>query len=653
MHRIFSIACFVLLFFTSIATAEHDLRRLKYNNPSLVVDLGVGLWAWPLPMDFDHDGDLDMVVSCPDKPSNGTYFFENTQGDVKMPVFRPGRRISRGLNNVQVSYIDGGPRVLSPGREHHCFFAVGLDDSIALPVKVDFHRPVGKYSEKTRAQQWSYCDFDADGKLDILVGVGDWSDYGWDDAFNQAGQWTHGPLHGFVYLMRNRGTNAEPVYAEPEKLTAIGQIIDVYGRPSPNYADFDGDGDFDLLCGEFLDGFTYFENVGSRQAPRFQLGKRLINERGERLAMELQMIVPVAIDWDGDGDSDLIVGDEDGRVALVEHTGKIQDGVPLFRDPIYFQQQADNVMCGALATPCGIDWDGDGDDDLLCGNTAGYIVYYENLGMPDGQPDSTPRWAAPVRLAADDETIRIQAGSHGSIQGPCEAKWGYTTLTAGDWDHDGLPDVLANSIWGRVLWYRNVGTRTQPKLAAARPVEVAWPDEPPKPAWNWWNPEGAELVTQWRTTPVIVDFDDDGLNDLLMLDHEGFLALYRRARQHGRYILQPSERVFVDPAGMPIRLNDKPAGGSGRRKLSVTDWDGDGRLDVLVNSKNADWYRQIESAGGRYVLQNMGAIGEREISSHTTSPTTVDWNRDQVPDLLVGGEDGFLYYLPNPRRAGE
>ena len=45
------------------------------------VDLGVGLWAWPLPMDFDRDGDLDLVVSCPDKPSNGLWFFENPSQD--------------------------------------------------------------------------------------------------------------------------------------------------------------------------------------------------------------------------------------------------------------------------------------------------------------------------------------------------------------------------------------------------------------------------------------------------------------------------------------------------------------------------------------------------------------------------------------------
>ena len=35
------------------------------------------------------------------------------------------------------------------------------------------------------------------------------------------------------------------------------------------------------------------------------------------------MITPTAIDWDKDGDLDLIVGDEDGRVAFVENTGKL------------------------------------------------------------------------------------------------------------------------------------------------------------------------------------------------------------------------------------------------------------------------------------------------------------------------------------------
>ena len=106
---------------------------------------------------------------------------------------------------------------------------------------------------------------------------------------------------------------------------------ETFGWPSPNFADFDGDGDLDLLCGEFLDGFTYFENVGTRREPRYAPGRRLKAPDGTPLVMDLQMITPTAIDWDGDGDLDLIVGDEDGRVALVENTGKlVATGLPQF-----------------------------------------------------------------------------------------------------------------------------------------------------------------------------------------------------------------------------------------------------------------------------------------------------------------------------------
>ena len=31
-------------------THATDLERIKYNNPGLKVDLGVGLWAWPMPV---------------------------------------------------------------------------------------------------------------------------------------------------------------------------------------------------------------------------------------------------------------------------------------------------------------------------------------------------------------------------------------------------------------------------------------------------------------------------------------------------------------------------------------------------------------------------------------------------------------------------
>lgn len=626
----------------SLAANDGELKRLQYNNPGLVVDLGVGLWAWPIPMDFDGDGDNDLVVVCPDKPFNGTYFFENTEGNTTFPVFEPPVRISEGRQNVQVSYVDGRPRILSPGYEHVEFKQKGLGSQVGLPLSSDdIFKPKGKL----RAKQWKYVDYDGDGIQDIVAGIGDWTDYGWDDAYNEKGVWTNGPLRGFVFWVRNDGTNEKPLYTSSQAIRAGDEQLEVYGWPSPNFEDFDGDGDLDLLCGEFLDSFTYFQNVGSRKKPVYAAGKKLTH-RNEILTMDLQMIVPVAFDWDKDGDFDLICGDEDGRVAFIEHTGTCKEGIPLFNKPVYFEQKAKDVKFGALATPYGVDWDDDGDEDIICGNTAGYIGFFENLGGGDN-----PKWDRVTLLKAEGRTIRIQAGPSGSIQGPAEAKWGYTTQTVADWDNDGLLDIVVNSIWGKIIWYRNIGVPGKPILDGARPITVEWPDKAPKPAWNWWNPVGDELVTQWRTTPVAVDWNRDGLMDLVMLDHEGRLAFFERTKKDGRLALLPGERIFVDENGQQLDLIRGPAGGSGRRKLEVVDWDGDGRLDILFNGENADFYRNVLEKNGKILLKNMGSLDSRKISGHTSSPTLVDWDKNGIPDLLVGSEDGRLYYKKNPRAA--
>ena len=218
---------------------------------------------------------------------------------------------------------------------------------------------------------------------------------------------------------------------------------------------------------------------------------------------------------------------------------------------------------------------------------------------------------------------------------------------------------MVNSIWGKVVWYRNVGTGPQPKLAAAAPIEVTWSGTPPKPAWNWWSPVGKQLATQWRTTPVVIDWEKDGLNDLVMLDHEGYLSLFRRARRGQRLDLRPGERIFHErritqdgnlrtTQDLPLRLNTGTAGKSGRRKLCLVDWDGDGRRDLLVNSQNVDVFLNLGSQNGRTFFENRGKVAPWKLAGHTTSPTTVDWDGDGVRDLLVGAEDGFLYLL---RRA--
>ncbi len=654
MPRLLAVFTLAILFAAAtLSAAAEDLAPLHYNNDGLAVDLGVGLWAWPVPCDADDDGDFDLIVSCPDKPYNGIWLFENTTGDTarhKFPVFAPPRRLSKTVHYVLPSYVNGKLRVLSPGTEYPDFVRTGLDSKVPLPAPKTIHNPTGNASgsrNKIRHNEWRYADYDGDGATDLIIGIEDWSHYGWDDAWNAEGKWKNGPLRGIVYWLRNEGTDSEPKYAAPVQVMTQDGPVDTFGCPTPNFADFDGDGDLDLLCGEFLDGFTYFENTGTRTAPSYSAGRRLLTENGDKLAMDLEMIVPIAFDWDKDGDLDLVVGDEDGRVALIENTGSLGGNrTPQFLEPRYFQQQAELLKCGALATPVGVDWDGDGDTDIISGNTAGYIEFFENLSGPRV---ATPKWAAPVRLTAGGKTFRVMAGPNGSIQGPCEAKWGYTTQSVADWNGDGLPDIVLNSIWGRVEWLENIGTRTEPKLAAPQPVEVAWEATPPKPQWTWWQPPGKQLVTQWRTTPLVYDFTGDGFADLAMLDPEGYLALYERAKRDDKLVLLPPQRAFVDEAGQPLRLNERRAGGSGRRKLCVVDWTGDGKFDLLLNSANADLLEQVDHRDGKWIFKKAGSIAERNIEGHDVSPTAVDFDANGIPDFLGGAEDGHFYFLKNPR----
>jgi hypothetical protein len=657
---------------------KRELLPLRYNHPGLVVDLGVGLWAWPIPCDADSDGDFDLIVSCPDKPSNGVWYFENRSGDTAinpMPVFQPAIKLSGTVHYVMPSYIGNNMRVLSPGKEYSSFTQSGIQNSVPLSVPANFYKPQGKQTKgpKVRHNQWRFADYDGDDILDLIVGVEDWSFYGWDDAWDRNGQWIAGPLRGFVYFLKgnpppnsaspnsaspNNTSPANPS-VQPEKQTfqppvAIetvgGQPLETFGCPSPNLHDWDGDGDLDILCGEFLDSFTYFENAGSRQSPKYKTGYRLKTPQGSPLSMDLQMIVPVAFDWDRDGFMDLIVGDEDGRVAWVRNTGRLDSNqAPVFDCPQYFQQVAETLKCGALATPVGVDWDQDGDEDILSGNTAGYIEFFENLSGPNVE---SPKWQKPRRLEVDGAPFRIMAGKNGSIQGPAEAKWGYTTFSVADWDQDGKLDVVLNSILGQVVWLRNIGEPTAPRLSNPEPITVQWDTEPPTLSWGWLRPEGNQLLTQWRTTPVVVDFNRDGLVDLAMLDTEGYLAFFERYKDDEVLRLKPPTRRFLNEKGEPLQLNSKQAGGSGRRKLAIVDWNDDGHLDWLFNSKNAELWLQIpsnqqtdSSRQAPWHFQAIGPLSDRNIEGHDVSPTTIDLDGDGLRDFLGGAEDGRLYYM--------
>ena len=630
-----------------------DFERLSCQAPEGESrDLKVGLWAWPAAMDFDGDGDLDLVVSCPCGPYNGIFLFRNPGGG-PTPVFSRAERIG---GKGYWSFVRGnssrrGPNdVFLPGERHADFPRNGLLE----PVRFG-ELPENVHTNDLQGNVWREVDFDGDGRLDVLVGTDDWSALrdalwgrGMRENYAPDGRWIGPSAPGNVYFARNLGAKGgKTAYATPELVRlADGSPLVTEGNPMPMCEDWDGDGDLDLICGCYVNTFTFYENVGTRTAPKYAAGRRVRAADGRPLAMDLARITPSAIDWDGDGRLDILCGDEDGRVAFIRGVPRPRGQPPVFEAPRYFRQEADDVNFGALSTPSGVDWDGDGDWDLVAGNTAGEIAFIENLSGPGA---ARPRWAEPVKLKAGGREIRFRAGANGSIQGPIERNWGYTCLTAADWDGDGLPDLMVNTITGDVVWFRNVGTRTKPALAPAEDVEVEWEGEQPRLGYGWYaprhkaNPKG--LLTQWRTTPVMFDWNGDGLMDLVMLDHEGYLAFFERTRRDGRLALLPPKRVLADKDGRPLRLAPRPAGHSGRRKLAIADVNGDGRPDLLADGTNVDIYLNLGTDGAVTRFDDPFPAGRRKLSNHSTAPTTVDFDGDGRPELVVGAEDGYFYHL--------
>ncbi len=625
---------------------ENSLCKLEYNNPGLLVDLDAGFKALPMPMDFDGDGDTDLLISeSGSYAESGIFYFENISGNVEMPVFRRAMKVSyerRRLGSdgslFQVSTLNGGTHVITPDnvREKLLIYRnvpqnVFWDmNEIVLPNKGY------DYLHSFKLTQWLLIDFDGDDIKDLLCsaasphittlrGAGSLQR---QQAFDKL------PKHSQLLFFKNKGTDIDPVFVDPvEILKQNGESLASELSVKPTFADYDNDGDVDYIAIGLVDKqFKFFENIGTLEKYLFSEGKT-ISFNGNPVYMESRATIhSTAIDWNKDGRVDLIAGDEDGKISYLKNVGKSEKGVLQFEPPRFFRQEAKYVDFGALTAPRVFDWDGDGLDDIVSGNGVGHIGFIKNLG------GKVPVWDAPKLLTVNDEPIRII---------PDKALWGYTTIDVADWDHDDLPDILVNHHHGNVLWFRNIGTRTSPKLSEPQPITVQWGDNGPlRPAWVPGTAQDNELLAQWRTSPLVRDFNEDGLNDLAMLDHEGYLAVYLRYRdENGTLQLNSSERRFVNPSGEPILLNQRTGSSSGRLKITFADWDGDGLDDLIISSKPAvDWMKNMGTRDGNMVLQYMGRVLSRTLMGHTDGPVVSDWNRDGIPDLLVGTETGTFYY---------
>ncbi len=514
------------------------IERTGLDNPFETID--AGSYSSPAFADLDGDGDQDLILGS---KYNDLDFHENDAGTFLADD--PTASISNVTNTTNIT---------------------------------------GNYYTRP-----DMVDIDGDGDIDAFVGAN------YAAGYDIVTFWQNDGSNNFVEQIGTANPLSN-VLADP-----LGGIIQ---NAFPAFVDIDGDGDLDLFIGDEYGRFRFFANSGDENSPSFTAETTGASNPldGFALPTTAYSVSPAFGDLDNDGDFDLVYGSSRFVTSpvFIENIGDANN--PVFALPNETDDPFRSVNIGSDAAPTAMDINGDGFDDLVVGEFRETSLFYfendqnNNLIQVEGTPNpfngllsSAAKYTDPAFVDIDEDgdqdlfiAVRENTGDgrvdffrNNSGTFKAETSPIYNTVNndnmyigAGDIDNDGDDDV--------VLSLENIFS-TGASFAISRnggygDFQVQDPTSTPP-----FNGQDFSVGYSGTFAPELVDLDHDGDQDIV-----AGLANGPSSGQLAFFENDNNVMVRQTSVNNPFDTYDFGFGSN----PALIDIDNDGDFDVIIGNGN-------------------------------------------------------------------
>lgn len=556
------------------------------------------------------------------------------------------------------------------------------------------------------------ADFNCDGKMDLFTQTSS----GIKVYRNTSG--SSGPC-GFT--LEADGLNSQGFNGP------VNIQVNPYGAPA--FTDVDGDGDMDILTFDFggssveyhknrimettgnCAGFAFkkdscvFGLFATKPAcGQIRLNTGCLGQRpgpggeGEELASSARIAhigsQLSALDLDGDGDQDLLVGDLScSLLNRLVNGGNSQEALITFADTL-FPNPSQYVKLSQFPSAYQVDVNFDGKKDLVVTPT-----YFSNYS--DGFLNEARSGTHLYLNQSNTNVPNFQLVERDFLQGQSIELGEEAIPTFGDVDGDGDQDLFIGHLGRKngallqasVYFYRNTGTATQARfelestdyqglsallVKRIRPViydfngdgaqDFGWVSSPGvintdstrlryltnnAAAGQPWNFPALSQCKVFPFTfslydsPVFIDVDGDGLRDLLVGKYGGRIQYWRCNAGFPTWSFTLANSNYGNIARAPFATNPS---------LAIGDADQDGKPDLAVGDFTGfiKWYKDFRTQNPAQFLADSSSYFNVEMNirfphvwGNFVAPALADLNGDSYPEMAVGTAGGGINLLTN------